>query len=228
MKPYKNTLNLLDRASFVLDLLDSDKFMWVHHPSIFPLNLLSGCMCTLGISVIPEMGIALDRLSTLPDNLLCLILSKLPFREVVQCFILSKRWRFLYREMPNLDLSPYFLTPQYLQPPTPDPLSMETLENIISNILQSHSSDLTVVRLTNDTCRVESHCHKFNVVAVYHPKRIELVGVPFQEECRSAHSQRLPAKGKPDPRGPFLLHSSHYAPTRQLYSHPYSNPIHWI
>ena len=90
MKPYKNTLNLRNHARFVLDLLEFDKFMWVHHPSIFPLNLLSGCMCTLGIGVIPEMGIDLDRLSTMIDSLLCLILSKLPFREVVQCFILSK------------------------------------------------------------------------------------------------------------------------------------------
>jgi hypothetical protein len=45
--------------------------------------------------------------------------------------------------------------------------------------------------------RVESHCHKFNVVEVYHPKCIELVGVPFQEECRSDHSQRLPSKEGP-------------------------------
>ena len=153
MEPYKNTLNLIVHAIFVLDLLDSDKFMWVHHPSIFVLNLLSGCMCTLGIGVIPEMGIDLDRLSTMIDSLLCLILSKLPFREVVQCFVLSKRWRFLYRDMPNLDLSPYFLTPQYLQHPTLDPVSMETLENIISNILQSYSSNLTVVRLPNDIAR---------------------------------------------------------------------------
>jgi len=85
MKPYKNTLNLLNHANFVLDLLDSNKFMWVHHPFIFSLKLLSDCMCTLGIGVIPEMGIALDRLSTLPYNLLWLILSKLPFIEVVQC-----------------------------------------------------------------------------------------------------------------------------------------------
>ena len=134
MKPYKNTLNLLNHANFVLDLLDSNKFMWVHHPSIFPLNLLSGFMCTLGINVIPKIGIDLYKLSTLPNNLLCLILSKIPFREVVQCSILSKRWRFLYIEMPNLDLSTYFLTPQYLHPPTLDPLSMETLKNTISNI----------------------------------------------------------------------------------------------
>jgi len=117
----------------------------------FSLKLLSGCMCTLGINVIPEMGIDLDRLSKLPHNLLCLILSKIPFREVVQCYVLSKCCRFLYREIPNLDLSPYFMTPQYLHPPTLNLLSMETLKNIISNILQSHLSYLTVVRLINDT-----------------------------------------------------------------------------
>jgi len=93
----------------------------------------------------------LDRLSTLPDNLLFLILSKISFREVVQCSLLSKIWRLLYREMPNLVLCPYLLTPPRLQPPTPDPHSMSTVENIISNILQSHSSDLMAVRLNIDT-----------------------------------------------------------------------------
>jgi hypothetical protein len=97
------------------------------------------------------MAIALDRLSTLPDSLLCLILSKLPFRRVVQCSVLSKRWRFIYREMPNLDLCPIVLTPQYAQHPTPDPLFIATFEHIISNILQSHSSDLADVCLTNYT-----------------------------------------------------------------------------
>jgi hypothetical protein len=97
------------------------------------------------------MDIALDRLSTLPNTLLCLILSKVPFRRVVQCSVLSKRWRFIYREVPYLDLSPYFLTPQYIQHPRPDPLSMASLEHIISNLLQSHSSDLAGVRLTNYT-----------------------------------------------------------------------------
>jgi len=113
-----------------------EPFMWLH--------VYFGNQC---YSI---MGIDLDILSTLPNNLFCLIISKLPFREVVQCFVLSKQWRFLYKEIPNMDLSTYFMTEKYLHRRTPDPLSMKTLENIVSNILQSYLSDMTVIRLTND------------------------------------------------------------------------------
>ena len=96
------------------------------------------------------MAVALDILSTLPDSVLCIILSKLPIRVAIQSSVLSKRWRFLYREMPTLILSPYLLTPPHLRPPTVDPFSVATVENIISSILQLQSLDLEGLCLSND------------------------------------------------------------------------------
>eukprot|EP00253_Pinus_taeda_P014009 PITA_14009 len=86
-----------------------------------------------------------DMIFLLPDDPLCLILSKIPVKAAIRCSILSKRWRFLYTQICQLTLSPYLL----LGPVTPDPLSIATVENIISNILLLHSSDLEAFHLSN-------------------------------------------------------------------------------
>lgn len=52
-----------------------------------------------------------DRLSALPNELLSLILSKLPIADAIGSSILSKRWRFLSTEMPQLVLFLALLTP---------------------------------------------------------------------------------------------------------------------
>ncbi|KAH9316511.1 hypothetical protein KI387_025138 [Taxus chinensis] len=50
-----------------------------------------------------KMALANDRLSDLPDNLLSHeILPKISFRNAVRCSVLSRRWRFLWKEMPQL------------------------------------------------------------------------------------------------------------------------------
>eukprot|EP00253_Pinus_taeda_P035108 PITA_35108 len=89
---------------------------------------------------------ATDKFSTLPDAILCSILSKIPVKEAIRSSLLSKRWRFLYTQMPQLILSPHLL----LGPLHPDPLSIATVENIISKILLLHSSDLEVFYLSID------------------------------------------------------------------------------
>lgn len=94
---------------------------------------------------------AADILSTLPDPLLGLILSKIPIREAVRCSVLSKRWRFLYTQIPQLTLSPILLLPN-INPdsdpdPDPDPLSAARVEKIISNLLLLHSLDIEAFHL---------------------------------------------------------------------------------
>ena len=83
-------------------------------------------------------GPASDMFSKLSDELLCLILTKLTIKEAVRSSILSQRWRYLYTQMPQLTISAYFI----MSPNIPNPLSIATVETIISNFLLSHSSDL--------------------------------------------------------------------------------------
>jgi hypothetical protein len=93
------------------------------------------------------MPAAADILSTLPEPLLGLILSKIPIREAVRCSVLSKRWRFLYAQIPRLTLSPFLLLGSVNR--DPDPLSLATVEKIIFNLLLLHSSDLEAFHLFN-------------------------------------------------------------------------------
>lgn len=102
-----------------------------------------------------------DIISTLPDAVLSIILSKIPIREAVRCSILSKRWKFLYTQIPCLILSPFHLlhwtyaadnrfntsiieTDEDLIP------IIEFAENIISKLLLSHLEDLEAFYLTNE------------------------------------------------------------------------------
>nr|XP_027063399.1 F-box/LRR-repeat protein At4g14096-like [Coffea arabica] len=51
-----------------------------------------------------------DRLSALPDAILCHILSFLPTKNAVVTSLLSTRWKYLYRSVPKIDLDDYLPT----------------------------------------------------------------------------------------------------------------------
>ncbi|GLJ07195.1 hypothetical protein SUGI_0061250 [Cryptomeria japonica] len=88
-----------------------------------------------------------DAFYALPDSLLSFILSKIPIKDAVKFSILSKRWRFLYTQMPELTFSPDLV----LGPDCPslNPLLVSSAENIISNILLLHSQNLEAFHLHN-------------------------------------------------------------------------------
>ncbi|EOA12630.1 hypothetical protein CARUB_v10027540mg, partial [Capsella rubella] len=46
-----------------------------------------------------------DRVSKLPDHLICHILSPLPIKEIIKTSLLSTRWRSLWLSVPYLDLN---------------------------------------------------------------------------------------------------------------------------
>ncbi|KAK8483070.1 hypothetical protein V6N13_031635 [Hibiscus sabdariffa] len=48
-----------------------------------------------------------DRINSLPDHILCYILSFTPIEDAVQTSILSRRWRYLFASMPTLDFYRY-------------------------------------------------------------------------------------------------------------------------
>jgi hypothetical protein len=44
-----------------------------------------------------------DRISDLPDSIICYILSFIPTKDATTTSILSKRWKLLWRSVPTLD-----------------------------------------------------------------------------------------------------------------------------
>ncbi|XVE50305.1 hypothetical protein DITRI_Ditri01bG0151300 [Diplodiscus trichospermus] len=74
----------------------------------------------------------MDRISSLPDEILCHILSFVPSIDSIQTSILSKRFRYLWRSVPVLDFMD-IICPK------------DKLEKLVDNALSSHE-DLSTVR----------------------------------------------------------------------------------
>ena len=91
-----------------------------------------------------------DLFSRLPDELLCRILSKLRIKEAVSCSLLSKRWRNLYTQIPQLTLCASMILDRKDICENIDPLLIARVENIITDILLRHSSDLEAFRLMKE------------------------------------------------------------------------------
>ncbi|KAI4322591.1 hypothetical protein L6164_022268 [Bauhinia variegata] len=94
-----------------------------------------------------EMGI--DRISDLPDAILHHILFLLPIKYVAQMSVLSKRWRFLWTTLPDLDfttLSPFSTSNLEKQshPPTTTSATEDFMNQVLS--VRDKHSDIGILR----------------------------------------------------------------------------------
>ncbi|GLJ19536.1 hypothetical protein SUGI_0352770 [Cryptomeria japonica] len=79
-------------------------------------------------------------LDDLPDGILRLILSKIPFKEAVRCSVVSKGWRSCWRFVENLKFSEDFFS--LLHSPT-------EIQNIIDRIFELHSGPIELFEFNN-------------------------------------------------------------------------------
>ncbi|KAH9324708.1 hypothetical protein KI387_004886 [Taxus chinensis] len=87
----------------------------------------------------------IDRLSDLRDDLLfCNILSRLSLKEAIRTSVLAHRWKSLWTNVPCIDFSQsFFDSIVTLLPRTADRKgSVKYIENVMNNILLSHSAPL--------------------------------------------------------------------------------------
>uniref|UniRef100_A0A0D9W320 F-box domain-containing protein n=1 Tax=Leersia perrieri TaxID=77586 RepID=A0A0D9W320_9ORYZ len=82
-------------------------------------------------------GLAVDRLSELPDCLLHIILSFMKARQVVQTCVLSKRWEHLWRTVPCLDVD-HEEFPETGSTIQDEYKAWHNFEDFVDNLLLSH------------------------------------------------------------------------------------------
>ncbi|XP_057869089.2 F-box/FBD/LRR-repeat protein At1g13570 isoform X1 [Cryptomeria japonica] len=88
-----------------------------------------------------------DAFCILPDSLVAFILSKMTITDAVKSSILSKRWRFVYTQMPQITFYPHHFLRPGVTPRDPCPVLGSRVGNIISNILLGHSHNLEGLHL---------------------------------------------------------------------------------
>ncbi|XP_071695726.1 F-box/LRR-repeat protein 25-like [Rutidosis leptorrhynchoides] len=77
------------------------------------------------------MNVELDRLSSLPDDLINKILSFTYIKSVVQTSVLSSRWRFVWTSMPYLNFSTWGY-------------SLLEFSNIVEHVLSGRNNEIDV------------------------------------------------------------------------------------
>ncbi|XP_071723868.1 F-box protein At4g09920-like [Rutidosis leptorrhynchoides] len=90
---------------------------------------------------------ASDRISKLPDDVLCRILSNLQTKEAVATSILSKRWEHVWTSMPNLEFSDHFHCCNDLQ------TDVKMFKSYVDNVLSHHNGN--VIEKCRLTCYSE-------------------------------------------------------------------------
>ncbi|KAK2994923.1 hypothetical protein RJ640_004477 [Escallonia rubra] len=98
----------------------------------------------------------IDRISGLPDEILYQILSFLPAKYAVLTCVLSKRWKYLWNFITNLDFdgSSYLNPNNYSEPP-------DLFCNFVDTVLKNcNSAEIQAFRLHYHKTKIYHYCHK--------------------------------------------------------------------
>nr|POE60917.1 f-box/fbd/lrr-repeat protein [Quercus suber] len=103
----------------------------------------------------PGKDAVVDRISSLPESLLCYILYFLPTKESIATSILSTRWKLLWTLVPKLDLDTYTISTSELWA---DDDVEDALPHVVSSVLaQQQCGELQTFRLIWAYWRDGSH-----------------------------------------------------------------------
>nr|POE60914.1 f-box/fbd/lrr-repeat protein [Quercus suber] len=103
----------------------------------------------------PGKDAVVDRISSLPESLLCYVLSFLPTKESIATSILSTRWKLLWTLVPKLDLDTYTISTSELWA---DDDVEDALPHVVSSVLaQQQCGELQTFRLIWAYWRDGSH-----------------------------------------------------------------------
>ncbi|KAL8098603.1 hypothetical protein AgCh_031393 [Apium graveolens] len=107
-----------------------------------------------------------DRISSLPDCVLQFILSLIPTKDAVATCILSKRWKFLWTSVPNIDFDDAALYPNA---DFSYPIEVTRFMNFVERVLLLRdSSSIKKFRLSCRVCFSASRVHAWVSAAVMH------------------------------------------------------------
>ncbi|GLJ20555.1 hypothetical protein SUGI_0373960 [Cryptomeria japonica] len=119
------------------------------------------------------MEISIDRLSYMPEHLLCCkILSLLPLKDAIRSSVLSTRWRHLWKHIPCLHFSnDFFESLNY-----PEKVRSEYLEYTVDNILRRHRECLEYLKHIVDNILLR-HSAKLESFSFYFVQSLRIVNV---------------------------------------------------
>lgn len=107
-----------------------------------------------------------DKISGLPDCVLRYILSLIPTKDAVATCILSKRWKFLWTSVPNIDFDDALL---YTNADFWYPVEVTRFMNFVERVLLLRdSSSIKKFRLSCRVCFSASRVHAWVSAAVMH------------------------------------------------------------
>lgn len=108
-----------------------------------------------------------DKISDLPDCIVHHILSMLPTKDVVSTCLLSKRWKYLWTSVPNIDFDDSSLYPSEVN--DWDTVKLTCFMNFVEKVLFLHDdSNMEKFRLSCRVCFDASRIHAWVSAAMKH------------------------------------------------------------